>query len=487
MYCFHNGLFDCKKITFVRIIQFSSRAFMKPKSVLLFFVSVMGILGILMFIFPESGIQISNNLTLRFPSFNSLFSVQEETVDITQIVDLKREDLLADNPAAPRQLLNLVPLEFPSENPDVLSEFFEQLDSLRKFKHSLVRVMHYGDSQIEGDRISGYLRDRLQEMFGGSGAGIAPALQPIPSRAIAQSSTENWSRYSIFGMIEQKAEHNRYGAMLSFCKYTGDTAMIQFKKSSIGFARNRNINKITIYYGACDTLLQVKLIINGQYEEKTLQPTQSISSVQFESDVNSNTFDLEFQGKSPEIYGICLDGGNGITVDNMPMRGSSGNRFTAVEPSGFAKMHKMMNTRLIIMEFGGNAMPEIKSKEEALRYGNSLYNQFAYVKRHCPQASVIAIGPADMSKKIDGKMVSYPYLTDVRDAIKQSAFKAGCAYWDMYEAMGGHNSMPAWVEAQPPLAGPDYIHFTPFGAEKIGELLTKALINAYKKHEGKTK
>ena len=30
-----------------------------------------------------------------------------------------------------------------------------------------VRIMHYGDSQIEGDRISGRLRERLQKEFGG--------------------------------------------------------------------------------------------------------------------------------------------------------------------------------------------------------------------------------------------------------------------------------------------------------------------------------
>ena len=31
-----------------------------------------------------------------------------------------------------------------------------------KSKFKKVRIMHYGDSQIEGDRISGRLRERLQ-------------------------------------------------------------------------------------------------------------------------------------------------------------------------------------------------------------------------------------------------------------------------------------------------------------------------------------
>ena len=42
--------------------------------------------------------------------------------------------------------------------------------------------MHYGDSQIEADQISGRLRERLQKDFGGLGAGayaVIPATRKI--------------------------------------------------------------------------------------------------------------------------------------------------------------------------------------------------------------------------------------------------------------------------------------------------------------------
>jgi lysophospholipase L1-like esterase len=67
-------------------------------------------------------------------------------------------------------------------------------------------------------------------------------------------------------------------------------------------------------------------------------------------------------------------------------------------------------------------------------------------------------------------------LENVRDALKKAAFEEGVGYFDTYAFMGGVGSMRRWVEeVNPPLAGPDYIHFTPKGARKAGEGILRAL------------
>jgi lysophospholipase L1-like esterase len=53
--------------------------------------------------------------------------------------------------------------------------------------------------------------------------------------------------------------------------------------------------------------------------------------------------------------------------------------------------------------------------------------------------------------------------------LKKMAEEEQIAYWSMYDAMGGKNSMVKWVEIG--LAGSDYVHFTRAGANKIGRLL----------------
>jgi lysophospholipase L1-like esterase len=74
--------------------------------------------------------------------------------------------------------------------------------------------------------------------------------------------------------------------------------------------------------------------------------------------------------------------------------------------------------------------------------------------------------------------VTYPYLPEIRDVMKATAFARGAVYFDLYEAMGGRGSMPAWVSSDPPLAAPDYVHFTHAGAQQVAEWLVEAFIHA---------
>ena len=84
-----------------------------------------------------------------------------------------------------------------------------------------------------------------------------------------------------------------------------------------------------------------------------------------------------------------------------------------------------------------------------------------------------------MSVKENGEYTTYSNLEPVRDALKKAALESGCAFWDMYEAMGGRNSMPSWVFADPPLAISDFVHFNPRGARIIGEMFYNAFIYEY--------
>jgi len=89
------------------------------------------------------------------------------------------------------------------------------------------------------------------------------------------------------------------------------------------------------------------------------------------------------------------------------------------------------------------------------------------------------MGVSDMSKKEQTRYVSYSNIEKVRDAQRRAAFRAGCIFWDTYQAMGGHNSMPSWVFHDPPLARKDFTHFTFKGSKMIGRLFYNAFINEY--------
>jgi hypothetical protein len=71
--------------------------------------------------------------------------------------------------------------------------------------------------------------------------------------------------------------------------------------------------------------------------------------------------------------------------------------------------------------------------------------------------------------------MTFPFLEDVRNALKKAAFESGAGFWDLYEVMGGRNSMISWVESTPAMAGSDYVHFNHRGTQRVSELFIKAL------------
>ena len=138
-----------------------------------------------------------------------------------------------------------------------------------------------------------------------------------------------------------------------------------------------------------------------------------------------------------------------------------------------------LNAGLFILQFGGNSVPYLSGRESARKHGASFRTHIQRFKSMHPGASIVVIGPSDMSTSIEGVMQTWPFLDELNQGMKEAAFAEGCAFWDMYSVMGGRNSMINWVNHSPPYAGPDYTHFTPAGARKMAELLSKAILDEY--------
>jgi lysophospholipase L1-like esterase len=207
--------------------------------------------------------------------------------------------------------------------------------------------------------------------------------------------------------------------------------------------------------------------------------SSSVKSVDWTFDQPVNNIRITFRGtSSPDIYGIALDGLNGIAVDNIAMRGNAGLLFTSLNKENLRQHFEELNIKLIILQFGGNIVPDVTDTYISY-YERRMYQQIMRIKEIIPDVPIIVIGVADMSIKEKTRYVSYPRLDKVRDALKNASFRANVAYWDLYEAMGGDNSMPSWVFANPPLASKDFVHFNPRGIRIISNMFYNALIYEY--------
>jgi hypothetical protein len=131
----------------------------------------------------------------------------------------------------------------------------------------------------------------------------------------------------------------------------------------------------------------------------------------------------------------------------------------------------------MILQFGVNVVPG--DLDDYSWYENALYNQLCQLKKLNQGISIIMIGLSDASRKNGDTYESYPCVEKILNAQKTAALKAGCVFWNLYEAMGGKNSMPSWVFAKEPLASTDFLHFNYAGARVVGKMFYSALINDY--------
>jgi lysophospholipase L1-like esterase len=476
---------------------------MKPQQVLYFLFTVFVMLLLLMFIMPKGGIKINSQLGFTFPTLEEFFvpdTVGKKDISFILSGSQARRHFLKDSLSNQAMLVKqqdslrreLSKIQYPANDKSVLYSIFEKLEKASS-SGTAVRISHYGDSQIEGDRMTGIFRKELQKKFGGGGPGLFPVIPVAPRLWARNTYSENWKRYTGFGRRDTTVPHNSYGAMLNFSKYTTFTedtmndekyhkAWFHIEASPKSYANIDVFRDITMFYGNCKSPVRVQ-VYNNEGElliQDTLKPTTELSQYKlFLQDPKSS---LKFTFKSyhsPEIYGFSITSGSGVTVDNIPLRGGSGTEFSNINREHLGKMLGALSTDLFILQFGGNVLPYIDSEERCYSYAKWFENQIRLLRSFVPGSKFIIIGPADMSVKQGDKFVSHPFVHVVRDALKQSAFNTGSAYWDMYEVMGGKNSMPAWVATDPPLAAPDYIHFSSRGAVKMAEIFMESFMNDY--------
>ena len=458
---------------------------MKTHRTLLFILSVFVLLGVTWLVFPAEGVAVGTT-TLRFPSYAEDRRGPEKVVDVDSVLqnvnksfEMSVSGSLLDSLEFYRDYLTVNPnrIHLPNNDYTYFDSLFYDLEHAKEHQ-KIYRVMHYGDSQIEMDRITSVLRQRLQEMFGGSGPNMISAVKRISSISLSQSYSGSLTRYALIGdSTSYKASHKRYGVMTQFCQTRG-TSTISFNRTSHSqaYEKAKEVSTVSILMGNNSEGFRASLKAGSfQGEAKTYPATKGITLITWKLPDNAAKGTITLQGEA-EIYAVMLDGDYGVAVDNNALRGCSGTIFTRIDKNLMRESFKAIDTRLIILQFGGNRMPSITNSKQIGLYMNELDRQVKYFKEVAPQATLLFIGPADMGKSYNGKIGTWKGLPELNDSIMAMALRNDVAYWDMFHVMGGEGSMAQYVKHNPPLAGPDYIHFTFLGAQEIGNDLAKSLI-----------
>ena len=440
----------------------------------------------------------SGNTMLRYPTpdiLGMLFKSKEkennklnELIKETNTIVDEKTDKLATNDTIANDSLHKLETNVEGKiyYPGNRIDYIKRLKN--KLRQGVCQIVHYGDSQIEGDRITGYVRNRLQLAFNGGGPGFFPIKVVYNQNSIDITTSGNWVRYAFFDRKQRrKVGHDMYGLFATYSRFTNyakDTtglpvskATFTIKPSSKSYARLQHYTKFGLHYGNAIGKVKIKVYENGNIiKTDSLISDGKYHNYKLNFATTPKELKIELEARvSPDFYGVTLDADTGVRMDNVAMRGEAGRIFTRMNYENYRQMSVDRQPDLFIFQYGGNTIPYMKTEQQLREYVEGLIFNMKWVKRANPNAMFMLLGPGDMTTSRNGQRLTYPFLPKLNDLMKEECMKNDVAYFSMYEAMGGENSMISWVKQG--MAASDYVHFSPKGTKLISEVFYQCLHN----------
>lgn len=403
-------------------------------------------------------------------STDALLTVQEADADSSLLTVVPETPVVEDPP--------------PFEGGEKLLRFFASLRGLEETPQKRVRIAYFGDSFIEGDLVTQSLRNNFQERFGGEGVGFVPITSPAAGfrKTIKQSASKEWQRFSFLKPNPTDYDFGISGELFlgpNKKRKKSPAVWVQYEGQST-YPATRNFRRVKLFYG------KAQKEDNSSYMVRTL-PNHA-DTIQLEQKGVVNQI-LLAQGKTEEIrldfaineelpiYGLSFESTQGVHLDNYASRGNSGMNLINLSPAVLKRFNRHFDYDLIVLHYGLNVITPGRTNYKS--YEKGMRKVVKHIKENFPNADIMMVSVSDKSYKIDGKMktdICVPYLVASQ---KKLAEEMEVAFLNLYEKMGGANSMVKWVEADPPLAHHDYTHPNRRGAEKVSNIISEFLMREY--------
>jgi len=352
------------------------------------------------------------------------------------------------------------------------------LASLKNSRNKKIRIAHFGDSQIQGDVISEYIREKLQNKYGGKGAGyLSIQSNDIKIRQTTEHTfSDDWDFASVITRNPKQLPFGLSGSVAvpkpgSWIKYKSTN----YLKSTSSF------NIARLFYSNADESSKIQYRINnGQTVNVVLNKGDDVQELLIDPKATATLLEIKFvSGKQPYFYGVSLESNSGIYVDNFPMPGNNGASLLDLPLDNLRDFDKYFHYSLIILSYGNN----VSSSNRGIFtvYEKKMTNVIEHLRTAFPNASIIMVSVNDKTIKQANRFITNPDVPFLLETQKRIVEKSKITFWNLWEAMGGNNSMNEWVNYSPPMALKDFAHFTQVGGERVAELFVSALLDTISK------
>ena len=414
-----------------------------------------------------------------FSVFNFNYKRIELLADIEPDIVIPKTDTLIDTVKVAAPLVThkidsckkgVVCIEDYSADGRAMEIFVKARDEV---KTKPVRIAFYGDSFIEGDILTSSLRDTLQRLFGGRGVGYVPITSEVAKfRTTIKHTFENWQTYSIVGNYEDEP---RFG-IGGFCFEPADGNMVEYSP-----AYGASLNKLTLFYSNTAPRNLRYTVRDTITIDTVLRPSNGLTKIDL-NNLRSKSIRLSItQPDSIQLFGASIEDYTGLYVDNLAMRGNSGIGLSRISNTMLRDANRIRPYKLVIIQFGLNVVSETDSTNYN-GYAQSMIRIVNKFKESFNDCSILIVSVSDRSSNQGGNFKTIPGILAMRQAQRLVAKKTGVAFWDLFAAMGGENSMLKFVNAKPAMAAKDYTHLNFRGGKYVAKRLSDALLNEQERY-----
>jgi lysophospholipase L1-like esterase len=362
--------------------------------------------------------------------------------------------------------------------PPLFQELFLSFCQNAKSADSLnrvVRVLHIGDSQIEGDRITGVLRKHFQKLYGGSGPGFVMPIDPLRINAnVSLSHSGNWA-LSYSYKTKNYPSPVRYGFPGKAAWFSDTTGAITITPIAWNSQQLRRYPNVRLMLSSGDAPIHVETLIDDQVHSDTITDSlEKLHLLNYQSKAYPKKITFRFTAPlSPVVHGVTLDNTGGIAVDNIAMRGRPWPGIRIADNRMLQEMSEQLNIGFIILQYGTNVLPTKTDNYNFYRI--HFLRELQLLRRLLPDVPVLVIGVQSAAESEEGKMVPMKHARLISEAQKSASLACGMAFFDLHKVMGGTQGAIEWANESPSLMLSDLMHFSGQGARIVGDQIWMAL------------
>ncbi len=338
---------------------------------------------------------------------------------------------------------------------------------------AVVQVLHFGDSPVSADQITGDVRSLLQERFGNAGEGFILISRPWPwySHSHVELSGHGWTIQAASQNYSADGLHGLGGA--TFQGSAGAYSEYQLRDSQ---------RRMEILYWAqpAGGSLQVWAGADKLTEISTASPIRESGFQTALLPASATHVQLRVSSGTVRLFGVSFEtDGPGVRYHSLGLNAARiETPLRHFEPHHWAGQINHQRPDLVVINYGTNESGYPAYIDGG--YAGDLRDLVRRVQKAAPAASVLIMSPMDRGvRDARGEIVTMAKLPKLVEIQRTVAAELGCAFFNTFQAMGGEGTMASWYEQRPRLASADFMHPLPAGAKRIATLFEEALYQGY--------